>query len=195
MSRPNDRTAEIAALGDIDHAAGEFWHSNPFAIIENGENLSAYERNRFYLNVNGKRFLDASFASEVDLDADSRSAIDADFDNDGDPDLLVASAGGGPVRIFENRFDQGNRFLNLKLQGTQSNRPAIGSRVTIKIGEQTIIRDLFPRNGCMGIGPAKLQIGVGKADKIDQLTVRWPTGKIQVIENVPTDQVLEIIEK
>lgn len=194
MSRPNDRTCEIAPLGDIDHAAGEFWQSNPFDIISAGENLSAYERNKFYLNVDGQRFLDTSFASNVDLDADSRSAIGADFDGDGVPDLLVASAGGGAVRVFRNRLPQGNRFVRIKLQGTTSNRSAIGSRVTLRIGEQQIIRDLFPINGCMGTGPADLLIGVGTAESIDQVTVRWPTGKTTVLENVPTDQLLEVSE-
>ena len=195
MSRPTDRTCEIQPLGDIDHSAGEFWASNPFAIIKDGENLSAYERNRFYLNVDGEKFFDASFASAADIDSDSRSAIAADFDSDGDPDLLVASAGGGALRLFDNQFNQGNRFLRIQLKGSRSNRPAIGSRVVLEIGERKIVRDLFPRNGCMGLGPANLLVGVGKAEKIDRLTIRWPSGKSRVLENLSTKDGLEIEEK
>ena len=194
MSRPTDRSCEIEPLGDIDSEAGEFWQKNPFLITKNGENLSAYERNKLYMNVNGSQFIDASFASNADLDSDSRSAIDADFDNDGDPDLLVASVGGGTLRLFGNQLNRGNQFLNVQLKGTRSNRLAIGSRIVLEIGDRKIVRDLFPRNNCWGMGPVNLLIGVGQAQTIDRLTVRWPTGKTQVIEDVPTNKTAEIEE-
>ena len=195
MSRPTDRTCEIEPLGDIDSEGGEFWASSPFAIVKNGENLSAYERNKFYINVDGERFFDASFASNVDLESDSRSAIGADFDGDGDPDLLVASAGGGALRLFANQFDRGNRFVKIKLKGSKSNRSAIGSRIILEMGQEKIVRDLFPRNGCMGIGPTDFLVGVGQATIIDKLTIRWPTGEKQVLENIPTNEALEVEEK
>ena len=50
-------------LGEIDKEAGELWVGNPFQLVNQGDNLSAYERNRLYLNVDGQRFIDASFAS------------------------------------------------------------------------------------------------------------------------------------
>ena len=96
MSRPLDRTASLPELGKVDRENGEFWAGNAFTMIGEGNNLSAYERNRVFLNTgDGKEFLDASFASAADIDSDSRSAIVADFDRDGWPDLLVGSVGGG----------------------------------------------------------------------------------------------------
>ncbi len=195
VSRPTDRTCEIQPLGDIDHAAGEFWATNPFAITKAGENLSAYERNKFYLNVDGHKFFDASFASNTDIDSDSRSAIGSDFNDDGKPDLLVASAGGGPLKLFLNQFENKNKFLRVELKGTKSNRDAIGSRVILEMGKKKIYRDLFPANGCMGLGPAELLIGVGEVDQIDKVTVRWPTGKTKVIENVDLSKVLSVVEE
>ena len=73
--------------------------------------MSAYERNKFYLNVDGHKFFDASFASNTDIDSDSRSAISSDFNDDGKPDLLVGSAGGGPLKLFLNQFENKNKFL------------------------------------------------------------------------------------
>ena len=195
MSRPTDRTCEIQPLGDIDHAAGEFWATNPFAITKQGENLSAYERNKFYLSVDGHKFFDASFASNTDIDSDSRSAIGSDFNRDGKPDLLVASAGGGPLKLFINEFQNQNKYLKIELEGTQSNRDAIGSRVVLEMGEKKIYRDLFPANGCMGLGPVELLVGVGEVAQVDKVTIRWPTGKTKVIENVDVSKVLSVTEE
>ena len=62
MTRPLDRNARLPELGRVDREAGEFWVENPFDITSGGYNLSAFERNRLYLNLGGLSFLDASFA-------------------------------------------------------------------------------------------------------------------------------------
>ncbi len=197
MTQPLDRTSELPQLGVVDHDAGEFWVENPFSMKSRGMNLSAYERNRFYLNLDGKEFVDASFASAVDLDSDSRSVVAADFDRDGSIDLLVGSDGGGPLRLFLNRIPKTQNSIRIELTGAQSNRPAIGSRVTIDVGGRSIVRDLLPANGFMGQGPAELVVGIGEVDEIDRMTVRWPTGIIQELVNIPVpeDRVFKITER
>ena len=194
MTQPLDRSARHPQLGHIDRDAGEFWVENPFMMPAAGHNLSAYERNRLYLNVDGRAFLDASFASRADIDSDSRSAVAADFDGDGAMDLLVCSVGGGPLRLFRNRFPSQGHRLRLELVGTESNRAAIGSRVILQCGQEQIVRDLFPPNPFMGQGPPRLLIGVGKAEKIDRLMVRWPTGKTQEFHDLPVDRPITITE-
>lgn len=187
MSQPLDRTCEHPQLGELDRAGGEFWIGNPFMIPASGENLSAFEPNRMYLNLGGTEFMDASFASGADIDADSRSVAVADFDRDGLPDLLVASVGGGPLRLFLNRMPQGNR-LHIQLQGRQSNRAGIGSRLVAHCGSRQIVRDVFPANGFMGTGPVWISMGVGDATAIDRLVVRWPSGIEQELTDVPVHQ-------
>ena len=193
MSQPMNRTCAHPQLGEVDQEAGELWVSNPFLLVPNGDNLSAYERNRLYLNVDGNRFIDSSFASEVDLDSDSRSAISADFNNDGALDLLVGSVGGGPLRLFFNRIPQQNR-LQLTLQGTESNRSAIGTRVIAEIGDRKVYRDIFPVNGFMGQSPPIVDLGVGAAESIDRLTIRWPSGKERTLQDVDVSEPLELVE-
>ncbi len=126
---------------------------NPFQIPASGENLSAFERNRLFLNHGGLQFVDASFVSGVDIDSDSRAVIAADFNGDAKPDLLVGSAGGGSLRLFENQIKNGNRHLRLKLIGADSNRPGIGSRIEVTAGGRRIRRSLFPDNGFSGQAP------------------------------------------
>jgi hypothetical protein len=185
--------AQLPEIGEVDREAGEFWVANPLQLPDVGENLSAYERNKLFLSVDGKKFVDSSFASSTDIDSDSRAVVAADIDRDGGVDLLVASAGGGPIRVFSNRLKQGNR-LEIRLKGVKSNRPGIGSRIIAECGDRKIVRDLFPQNGFMGIGPALQWIGTGEAEKIDRLTVRWPTGETQEFLDVEVNRSIQIEE-
>jgi len=194
VAQPLNRNCWLPQLGEIDHEAGEFWVENPFVMQQRGMNLSAFERNRLYLNRRGVDFIDASFAGAVDLDADSRSVIAADFDRDGANDLLVGSAGGGPLRLFLNRFQHRGRSVLLNLVGVESNRAGIGARVIVECASNKIVRDAFPANGFMGQGPAELLIGVGTAETIDKLSVRWPTGETQGFANLPVDAAISITE-
>ena len=193
MTQPLDRTEKLPQLGTLDEEAGEFWVANPFTMPAERKNLSAFEPNRLYLNVPNDPFLDASFASAADIDADSRSVVAADFNRDGAVDLLVCSVGGGPLRLFLNRFPP-RHWVRLHLVGKTSNRPAIGSRVILHCGSRQIVRDLFAPNPFMGQGPPQLLIGVGDVTQIDRIEIRWPTGKVQEMQQLPVDQDIIIRE-
>jgi len=186
-----DRTSRIAPVGELDKEQGEFWVENPFMMPLLGENLSAYERNCLFWNVGGDRFLDASFASAADIDSDSRSVVAADFDGDGAVDLLVGSVGGGSLRLFQNQVPQQNH-LRLQLAGKTCNHQAIGSRITLRVGQRRIYRDVFSANGFMGQGPAEMLIGVGSAERIDEVEIRWPDGSRQVLNDVAANQTLVV---
>ena len=178
----------------MDEDRGEFWEDNPFMITENGNNLSAFETNRVFINKFGTRFIDASFASVASIDSDSRSVIAADFDNDHRPDLLVASVGGGPYRLFGNQFPGRPAIVEVDLVGVTSNRFGIGCRLSLVIGDRRIVRDVFANNSFQGQQPPETIIGLGAAKGIDRLTVTWPTGESQTFDNVPVNGTLRITE-
>ncbi|MBI3861369.1 MAG: CRTAC1 family protein [Planctomycetia bacterium] len=194
MSRPLDRSCTLPELGPVDRDAGEFWVANPFHMPQNGQNLSAYERKRLYLNHRGEDFLDVSFFSKADIDSDSRSVIAADFNRDGRIDLMVGSVGGGPVRLFLNELPGKSSFVRLELKGKTSNRPAIGSRIVVETGSTNITRDVFAANGCMGQAPPETLIGVGEISQIPLLKIRWPTGVWQEFRDVPVNTTVWIDE-
>jgi len=194
VSRPLDRTCRLPELGEVDRDAGEFWVESPFQLMKLGHNLSSFERSRMFLSVRGKAFIDASFLSAADIDSDSRSVVVADFAGDGAPDILIGTVGGGPLRMFRNQFPRTNRRLRIDLVGVESNRPAIGARIVAHVGGRQIVRDRFPANGFMGQGPVETILGVGEANRVDRLTIRWPTGRVQEFTDVPVNCSLTITE-
>ena len=195
VSQPFARNSTLEARGDIDKEAGEFWVENPFMMPEQGHNLSAFESNRLFLNAGGRDFIDVSFASNADIDSDSRAAITADFDGDHDEDLLVGNIGGGPLRLFRNDFPSTGHRIRLQLKGTTSNRSGIGSRITLKLSNgQTIVRDIFTPSGFRGQAPVPEVIGVGEATTIEMLTIRWPNGTLQEFGDISVDQLLVVTE-
>ncbi|MGB7345934.1 MAG: ASPIC/UnbV domain-containing protein [Pirellulaceae bacterium] len=194
MSQPLDMECQIKPQGEIDEGSGEFWVENPFDMLSGKHNFSAYESNKLLMNVPGRPFADLSHESGADIDSDSRSAIAADFDRDGDLDLLVGSVGGGALRLFQNRIPHTNQRMRLILKGTESNPEAIGARVTAEIGDQLIVRDVFPVSGFSGQAPSEVILGIGDAKTIDRLNVRWPTGKLQTFKNIKVAKLLTLTE-
>ena len=194
VTHPLDRSARTAPVGPLDQEAGEFWVENPRLLPEQKRNLSSFEPNRLYLNVDGRQFIDLSYESGAGIDADSRSSIVGDFDRDGDPDLLVCSAGGGPLRLFANEIPGSGHRVRVVLRGVHGNRRGLGARVVARCGKRKIARDLFSQNGFMGQGPLELLIGLGDAQQIDELTVQWQGGKLQRFMELPVDCRLTLTE-
>jgi hypothetical protein len=166
---------------------GEFWSESPWDIVTKGHNLSAYERKRMWMNVRGHSFLDVSFLSGTDNDGDGRSAIAADFRNNGRLDLVVRQSGGGPLLIYENNLPQ-RHYLEVSLRGTQSNRLGIGARLTAVVNGQTRVRELYPANSFRSQAPCRVHFGLGGADRVERLTIRWPGGSEQVLADLAADR-------
>ena len=183
----------LPKIGMVDEELDEIWAITTSFANRVQYNLAAFERNRLFLNKDGREFMDVTMVVSMANPSDSRAAIPADLNQDGAVDLVVASAGGGPVIGFINKMSQGHR-LAIRLVGKTSNRFGIGSRITANIADRKIVRDVFPVNGLMGTGSSDVHIGTADASKVDSLTVRWPTGEVQTFENVDTNRVIEITE-
>jgi enediyne biosynthesis protein E4 len=183
----------VPAPGEVDRALGEFWVTNPWDIVEQGHNLSAYERKRAFLNIGGKGFLDMSYLTGADSDGDGRSVVAGDFRNDGRLDLVVRQVGGGPVLLFENRFPKAH-YLTVSLRGRASNRLGIGARLTATVSGRELTRELYPLNSFHSQMPSRVHFGLGDASKIDRLTVRWPSGTVQTFEDLAADRHVVIAE-
>jgi hypothetical protein len=177
----------------VDSSLGEFWVTNPWDIVEQGHNLSAYERKRAFLNVQGQEFLDISYLTGADSDGDGRSVAAGDFRNDGRLDLVVRQVGGGPVLLFENQFPRAH-YLTVSLRGRASNRLGIGARLTATVAGRELTRELYPHNSFRSQMPSRVHFGLGEATKIDRLTVRWPSGAVQTLDNLAANRHVIITE-
>lgn len=176
-------------LGRVDRHLGEFWVDNPFAIAGQGENLSAYETNCAYLNLGDLKFINVSYASQVDLDSDSRSIIPIDFDGDGRQDILLANVGGGPLRLFKNQV-AGGKSITIDLKGVQSNSRGIGSKVRLTVNGKTIYREVFPVNGFFGAAPSTIVVGIGDASSAEKVEIEWPSGTIDQLTDVAAGKIV-----
>ncbi len=186
MSQPFNRGARITAPGKLDAKLQEFWVENPWDIVREGHNLSAFERNRAFLNLRGRGFVDVSFVSGADSDGDGRAAVTGDFRNNGQLDLVVRQVGGGPILLYENRFPP-RHYLKVSLRGKQTNRLGIGSRITVEAGGMSMVRAMYPINTFQSHAPSLVHFGLADAERVDRLTVRWLSGKVQTFENLPAD--------
>lgn len=192
MSHPFDRGATIPQPGEIDEKLNEFWVDSPWKI-QNSHNLSAFERNRTFLNVSGRHFVEISYLAGTDSDGDGRSVVAADFKNNGQPDLVVRQVGGGSLLLYENRFPK-RHYLKVSLRGTQSNRLGIGARLIARVGDRQIVRELFPVNSFRSQMPSHVLFGLGDADHVDSLSIRWPSGQEQELTNLAADRHVVVEE-
>jgi hypothetical protein len=82
----------------------------------------------------------------------------------------------------------------IQLTGTKSNRDAIGSRVRITLGDKSQTRWRISSSGYLSQSDFRLHFGLGDYERIDQIEIRWPTGKIQTLTDIEVNQLIEVKE-
>jgi hypothetical protein len=123
-------------------------------------------------------------ALEFGIDAvdDERGASWVDLDGDGDQDLVIAGFLGG-LRVFENRL--GGSALTIELRGAGGNRYGLGATVSVRQGGRRLVRTVsLGGTWCTSQAPIA-HFGLAGADHVDELEVRWPNGRAEVLEDVP----------
>jgi len=191
VAQPFDRGACPTVPGEVDESLGEFW-ANPWDI-QTKHNLSMFEKNQCFLNVDGQNFVNISYLSGTDSDGDGRAAIALDYNHDGRLDLLVRQVSGEPLRLFENRFPQ-QHYLCVTLDGTISNRAGIGAKATVEVQGRRIARQLFPVSGLASQEASLFHFGLGDAEEVERLSIRWPSGQVQEFERLGADRHIRIID-
>jgi enediyne biosynthesis protein E4 len=183
-------------FGDVNHdgrvdlflANG---HLNPHAH-EIDDSRTYAQKNRVFRNK-GDRFENMTELWGKGLSAVlvSRGSAFGDLDNDGDLDLVVSNIG-APAQVLHNEMVSPFRWAKVQLEGSKQNRGAIGARVTITSGASTQWRERRSSTSFLSASDPVLHFGLGEAQKIESLHVRWPDGSEVVHEDIPVGRVITV---
>ena len=148
-----------------------------------------------YRNLRNGRFEDVSKRAGpgVSLASLSRGVAFGDFDNDGDIDIVINNMGDVPT-LLRNDGSNRNRWLKVKTVGTHSNRTGIGARVRVVAGQHAQIDEVRSGGSYVSQSDLRLHFGMGSALKADLVEIRWPSGQVDVLKNVETNQVIWVKE-
>ncbi len=180
-----------ANYGDVDN--------DGFADVYLGTgnpDLRSLLPNRMFRNDGGQRFLDVTSAAGMGHLQKGHGIGFGDLDNDGDQDVYQvmggAYSGDGYYNVLYANPGHDNRWITLKLEGVSSSRDAIGARIQVRVREHDGERDIWVVAGSGGsFGGSSLQqeVGLGRADAIDFVDVRWPaTGIVERFDGVAMDE-------
>lgn len=174
-------------------------------MIRQGVSWSGHERNCCFLNTGQPRFVDVSAASGFDFPDDGRGMALVDWDHDGDLDIWINNRNGPQIRFLRNDVPTENRFLSVRLEGTTSNRDAIGARVEVMVKEldsdptpatqhRSLIKTLHAGDGYMAQSSKWLHFGLGDAKLVERLVVHWPGGKSEEFGDLEVDRRYKIVQ-
>ncbi len=160
------------------------------------------QRKLLYRNLRNGKFEDVSFAAGpgISTPASSRGCAFGDFDNDGDVDVAVNCVNSFP-QLLRCDSQAGNNWIKIRLEGTKSNRSGIGARIRCEtkfpgeIKAHSQIDEVRSGGGYLSQSDLRVHFGLGKAQKVDVLEIRWPSGQIDTVKDIPANQVVHIKER
>jgi hypothetical protein len=147
-----------------------------------------------YRNLGNGRFEDATASAgpALQVKRTARGMAAGDLDGDGRPEIVIVNVNDKPA-VLKNSAEQG-AFFSLRLQGTKSNRSAIGARVTITAGGVTQMREVTGGGSYYSQSDLALYFGLGAATRIDSVKVRWPSGAVQEVKAVAANKRYRLTE-
>lgn len=178
-----------------------------YMVCRNGiENI----RNRLYLNQGDGTFVEAGgFGAEGAIGAGlpsgagvGENVVSADYDVDGWLDLYVVNGllmnplrVGGPDQLFRNTSSatSTNRWIEIDLEGTLSNRDAIGSKVIVTAGGVTQLREQGGNYHRWSQNHSRIHVGLGQNDTAD-IEIRWPNGEFDLFTNVSANNLYKVTQ-
>jgi tetratricopeptide (TPR) repeat protein len=175
------------------HDYEQGWNALNELIREDGT-WSGYERNVFYANNRDGTFSDISAVAGMDFVEDGRSFALADFDHDGRLEVLLKNRNGPQIRLLKNGIKNLPASICFRLSGTKSNRDAIGAVVTIETSAGRQTRSLQAGSGFLSQHTKELLFGLGEVKGSVQASIRWPSGGVQQIRDLPPNHRIWIQE-
>jgi len=170
-------------------------NGHPFEPINKVFPETTYAEPPFLFENTGKGFREvaAQHGAALKKSYVGRGLAIGDIDNDGDSDLLLLNVAEPPV-LLRNDGGNSNHWLGVKLVGTKSNRDGVGSRVTISAGGRQRSKQLLGGTSYCSASDQRLLFGLGRTEKIETLTVRWPSGQVTTLKDIASDHYVTVRE-
>ncbi|RPJ54410.1 MAG: CRTAC1 family protein [Acidobacteria bacterium] len=193
-------TAYGGGLCDFDNDGYKDLYTANGAILDNSmeiDNLPFRMPNSLYRNLRNGRFEDVTGSAGKAYQAPlaHRGAACGDLNNDGRMDLVVTSLN-GPTQVFLNKSGNGNHWILIRLVGGPSNRDGLGAQLRLVQpdgGEQHY--QAFATSGYGSSNDRRVHFGLGTMTSIKALEIRWPSGRVQILRDLPVDRFMVVKEE
>lgn len=166
-------------LDNVEQVQFGFRYAQPDMLLENRQ---------------GKFHEHAGFSREAGLKPRvGRGSCFGDLDNDGDLDILVNNCGGRP-HLLLNQVGSRRNWILLNLIGSRSNRDGVGARIEVTTADGRQIDQVTGGGGYLGASDLRAHFGLGEAETIQSLRIRWPGGTEEVYRDLDSNRILSIRE-
>ena len=212
-STPRTACGETAATTTASSSSGgsrsRYWDdyvAGTKTFDRKGAGIAGIERDRYFRNRSGDPtrspaddlFEERSFLEGLDLETNGRAVVAFDANNDGALDVYIRSVQ-SPEALFLSTRRANEHYLRIKFRGTpgRDNRDGIGSRLTAVLpGGRRLILETGNTSGYLSTGSPIAHLGLGPATRLDSLTIRWPSGKLQTLGPIaPVDRTILVDEE
>ncbi len=163
-------------------------------LIRADQSWSGYERNVFYANNRDGTFSDVSAAAGLDFVEDGRSFGLADFDHDGRLEIFLKNRNAPQLRLLTNRLPGLPATIAFRLQGTKSNRDAIGAVIAIETSAGRRVASVQAGSGFLSQHSKDVFFGLGETKDPVRASIRWPSGLVQELQDLPINHRIWIEE-
>jgi hypothetical protein len=158
-----------------------------------GRSLSGYQHKRVWINDGAARFTEVAQDVGATDTFDGRAVALADLSNRGVLDVIVANQR-GPLLVYTNTVSPGRHWIAFELEGTASNRSAIGARVEVEWNGRRQVQEVSGGSGFSAQNQRRLHFGLGSTAQVDRVVIRWPSGHRETIERPAIDRLHHVKE-
>jgi enediyne biosynthesis protein E4 len=164
-------------------------------IDSRGLGTTYHQRKQLFRNLGNRRFQNVTDEVGGGLlpRKSSRGAAFGDYDNDGNVDAVVVNLNDRPT-LLHNETPHVNHWVTVKLVGTRSNRDGIGAMIRVQADGRSQTREVRGDGSYLSHNDLRTHFGLGKADRVQSVEIRWPSGLTERFANFPIDRISRIVE-
>jgi len=154
--------------------------------------IARMEPDRFYRNNGDGSFTDVTFASGLGNIGKGHGVTFIDLDGDGALEIYAPEGGfvhgdAWPNALYVNRRESQNHWLHVDLEGRESNREGLDAKLLLEAGRLRLLRERHNGEGFGSSNSPVVEFGLGRAQRIERLEIRWPSGTVQIFDDLPLD--------